>query len=61
MWASITPICPMGPHHHRSRPPAPPAGARATVGLLMLRSYILASDTAHYDATIRALEARGSP
>ncbi len=36
-----------------------PAGARATVGLLMLRSYILASDTAHYDATIRALEAQG--
>jgi magnesium chelatase subunit H len=31
----------------------------ATVGLLMLRSYILASDTAHYDAVIRALESRG--
>ncbi|MFN4193132.1 MAG: magnesium chelatase subunit H [Tabrizicola sp.] len=31
----------------------------ATVGLLMLRSYILASDTAHYDAVIRAFEARG--
>jgi magnesium chelatase subunit H len=27
----------------------------------MLRSYILASDTAHYDAVIRAFEARGSP
>jgi magnesium chelatase subunit H len=38
-----------------------PAPARpvATVGLLMLRSYILAGDTAHYDAVIRALEARG--
>jgi magnesium chelatase subunit H len=31
----------------------------ATVGLLMLRSYILASDTAHYDAVIRAFESRG--
>jgi magnesium chelatase subunit H len=36
-----------------------PSGATATVGLLLLRSYILASDTAHYDAVIRALEARG--
>lgn len=36
-----------------------PAGARLTVGLLMLRSYVLASDTAHYDAVIAALEARG--
>jgi len=31
----------------------------ATVGILMLRSYILASDTAHYDAVIRAFEAKG--
>ncbi|MEO0701996.1 MAG: magnesium chelatase subunit H [Pseudomonadota bacterium] len=31
----------------------------ATVGLLMLRSYILASDSAHYDAVIRAFEAKG--
>ncbi|MFK7755031.1 MAG: magnesium chelatase subunit H [Sedimentitalea sp.] len=31
----------------------------ATIGLLMLRSYILASDTAHYDQVIRAFEARG--
>ncbi len=36
-----------------------PKDAVATVGLLMLRSYILASDTAHYDAVIRAFEARG--
>ncbi len=36
-----------------------PAKARATVGLLMLRSYVLASDTAHYDAVIAAFEARG--
>ena len=36
-----------------------PVGATATVGLLMLRSYILASDTAHYDAVIRGFEAQG--
>ena len=30
-----------------------------TIGLLMLRSYILSGDTAHYDAVIRAFEARG--
>ncbi len=50
------------PGHHISTDPASlPAvpGARATVGLLMLRSYILASDCAHYDAVIRAFEARG--
>jgi magnesium chelatase subunit H len=29
--------------------------AGGTVGLLMMRSYVLASDTAHYDAVIRAL------
>jgi magnesium chelatase subunit H len=31
----------------------------ATIGLLMMRSYVLSSDTAHYDAVIRAFEARG--
>lgn len=36
-----------------------PAKPRATVGLLMMRSYVLSSDTAHYDAVIRALEGRG--
>ncbi len=36
-----------------------PAEVKATVGLLMLRSYILAADTAHYDAVIAAFEARG--
>lgn len=36
-----------------------PAGATLTIGLLMLRSYVLASDTAHYDAVIRAFEAAG--
>ncbi len=38
-------------------PPVP--GARLTVGLLMMRSYVLSSDTAHYDGVIRAFEARG--
>ncbi|MBM3613008.1 MAG: DUF3479 domain-containing protein, partial [Alphaproteobacteria bacterium] len=36
-----------------------PAEVRGTVGLLLLRSYILASDTAHYDAVIAGLEAQG--
>ncbi|SDE20350.1 magnesium chelatase subunit H [Limimaricola pyoseonensis] len=30
-----------------------------TVGVLLMRSYVLARDTAHYDAVIAALEARG--
>lgn len=34
-------------------------GARGTIGLLMLRSYVLAKDVAHYDGVIAALEARG--
>jgi magnesium chelatase subunit H len=38
-------------------PKAP--GARGTVGLLLMRSYILANNTAHYDAVIAALEERG--
>lgn len=36
-----------------------PAQSIGTVGLLLMRSYILASDTAHYDSVIRALEAKG--
>ncbi|WP_112320687.1 magnesium chelatase subunit H [Oceanibium sediminis] len=36
-----------------------PKGARGTVGLLLMRSYVLAGDTAHYDAVIRGLEAQG--
>ncbi|WP_299549645.1 magnesium chelatase subunit H [uncultured Tateyamaria sp.] len=36
-----------------------PKGAEMTVGIVMLRSYVLAGDTAHYDGVIRALEARG--
>jgi magnesium chelatase subunit H len=38
--------------------PAPKAPV-ATVGLLLMRSYVLASDTAHYDAVIAAFEAKG--
>jgi magnesium chelatase subunit H len=34
-------------------------GARGTVGLLMLRSYVLARDAAHYDGVINAMEAAG--
>ncbi|WP_298195259.1 magnesium chelatase subunit H [Novosphingobium sp.] len=35
------------------------AGKRGTVGLLMLRSYVLAKDARHYDGVIAAMEARG--
>ncbi|TFL19314.1 cobaltochelatase subunit CobN [Jannaschia formosa] len=37
----------------------PGKDGRPTVGLLLMRSYVLAGDTAHYDAVIRAFEARG--
>ena len=30
-----------------------------TVGLLLMRSYVLSGDTAHYDQVIRSLEAQG--
>ncbi|MEQ8737125.1 MAG: DUF3479 domain-containing protein, partial [Hoeflea sp.] len=33
--------------------------AKGTVGLLLLRSYILSGDTGHYNGVIRALEQRG--
>ena len=36
-----------------------PARPVATVGLLLLRSYVLGHDSQHYDGVIRALEARG--
>ena len=36
-----------------------PKAKGPTVGLLLMRSYVLAGDTAHYDAVIRAMEARG--
>ena len=34
-------------------------GREGTVGLLVMRSYVLAGDTAHYDGVIAALEAKG--
>lgn len=37
----------------------PAKGTGPTIGILMLRSYILAGDTAHYDHVIRTFEARG--
>jgi hypothetical protein len=44
----------------RGRAARPPAGRRSgTVGLLLMRSYLLAGNTAHYDGVIAALEARG--
>jgi magnesium chelatase subunit H len=39
--------------------PAPPAHAKGVVGVLILRSYVLADDAGHYDGVIAALEARG--
>ena len=39
--------------------PKASAEIRGVVGLLLMRSYILANNTAHYDAVIEALEARG--
>jgi magnesium chelatase subunit H len=37
----------------------PANGGSGTVGLLLLRSYILSANAAHYDGVIAALEARG--
>ncbi|RST86239.1 magnesium chelatase subunit H [Aquibium carbonis] len=37
----------------------PGNGAAGTVGLLIMRSYVLAGNTAHYDLVIGALEAKG--
>ncbi|MCU0976072.1 MAG: magnesium chelatase subunit H [Steroidobacteraceae bacterium] len=39
--------------------PAPQGGTRGTVGLLVMRSYLLAGNTGHYDGVIAALESRG--
>ncbi len=50
------------PGHHITTDPADlpqPANPVATVGLLMMRSYILASDAAHYDSVIRKMQAAG--
>jgi magnesium chelatase subunit H len=37
----------------------PRGGREGTVGLLIMRSYVLAANAAHYDGVIAALEARG--
>ncbi|MEQ3728416.1 MAG: magnesium chelatase subunit H [Tateyamaria sp.] len=49
------------PDHHIATDIAdlPIKGTGPTIGLVMLRSYILASDTAHYDHVIRSFEAQG--
>ncbi|MBU3737609.1 MAG: magnesium chelatase subunit H [Rhodoferax sp.] len=39
--------------------PKPAGASEGTVGLLLLRSYLLSGNTAHYDGVISALEARG--
>jgi len=39
--------------------PKPRGKQRGTVGVLVMRSYLLSGNTAHYDAIIEALEARG--
>jgi magnesium chelatase subunit H len=39
--------------------PSPNPHPKGTVGLLVLRSYVLAGDSAHYDGVISALEAEG--
>jgi magnesium chelatase subunit H len=39
--------------------PAPQAPRRGTVGIMLMRSYVLAADTGHYDGVIAAFESRG--
>ncbi len=39
--------------------PAPPSVRKGTIGLLLMRSYVLSGDTGHYDGVIAALESRG--
>ena len=41
------------------RLPVTPKAAAGTVGLLVMRSYVLAGNAGHYDGVIAALEARG--
>ena len=42
-----------------ARLPAPGRDCRGTVGLLLMRSYVLAGNASHYDGVIAALETRG--
>lgn len=39
--------------------PSAPTSRKGTVGLLLMRSYVLSGDTAHYDGVIAAFESRG--
>ncbi len=39
--------------------PSPSDGGKGTVGVLLLRSYLLSGNSSHYDGVIAALEARG--
>ena len=48
-----------GPHRRYGRSLPALAGERGTVGLLLLRSYLLAGNAGHYDGVIAALEASG--
>ncbi len=41
------------------RLPAPKGQPTGTIGLLLMRSYVLSGDTRHYDGVIEAFEARG--
>jgi magnesium chelatase subunit H len=52
------PALPQRMAHHVADLPRSKA-TRGTVGLLMLRSYVLARDAAHYDGVIAAMESRG--
>jgi magnesium chelatase subunit H len=58
----------VGVYHPRMAPrlgeradrlPAAPAGSRGTVGVVVMRSYLLAGNTGHYDGVIAALEEAG--
>ncbi|MFY9512209.1 MAG: magnesium chelatase subunit H [Rubrivivax sp.] len=58
----------VGVYHPRMQPalaaqasalPQPAGIVRGTVGLILMRSYLLAGNTDHYDGVIEALEARG--
>ena len=42
-----------------ARLPVVPGATAGTVGLLLLRSYVLGDDAGHYDGVIKAFEARG--
>ena len=47
------------PHFATELPALPQRGSKGRVGVVLMRSYLLGGNTAHYDAVIRALEARG--